>query len=32
VAFEAFKAGALNFHEELTVQYWLLGYDFPAAK
>jgi microcin C transport system substrate-binding protein len=32
VAFEAFKAGALNFHEELTVAYWLSGYDFPAAK
>ena len=32
VAFEAFKAGALNFHEELTVAYWVSGYDFPAAK
>ncbi|THD49165.1 MAG: ABC transporter substrate-binding protein [Bradyrhizobium sp.] len=32
VAFEAFKAGELNFHEELTVAYWVSGYDFPAAK
>src|SRR5579863_3029109 len=32
VAFEAFKAGELNFHEELTVAYWISGYDFPAAK
>jgi microcin C transport system substrate-binding protein len=32
VAFEAFKAGAMNFHEEGTVAYWLSGYDFPAAK
>jgi microcin C transport system substrate-binding protein len=32
VAFEAFKAGAINFHEELTVPNWVAGYDFPAAR
>ncbi len=32
VAFEAFKAGAINFHEELTVSNWVSGYDFPAAR
>ena len=32
VAFEAFKAGAINFHEELTVPIWVSGYDFPAAR
>jgi len=32
VGFEAFKAGAINFHEELTVSNWVSGYDFPAAR
>jgi microcin C transport system substrate-binding protein len=32
VAFEAFKAGAINFHEELTVPIWVSGYDFPAVR
>jgi microcin C transport system substrate-binding protein len=32
VGFEAFKAGAINFHEELTVPTWVSGYDFPAVR
>lgn len=32
VAFEAFKAGAINFHEEYTSRIWAVGYDFPAAR
>jgi microcin C transport system substrate-binding protein len=32
VAFEAFKAGAINYHEEYTSRFWALSYDFPAAK
>ncbi len=32
VAFEAFKAGAINFHEEYTSRFWATAYDFPAAK
>jgi len=32
VAFEAFKAGAINFHEELNVALWVTGYDFPAIR
>ena len=32
VAFEAFKAGAINFHEEYTARFWATAYDFPAAK
>ena len=32
VAFEAFKAGAINFHEEFTSRFWATAYDFPAAK
>ncbi len=32
VAFEAFKAGAINFHREYTSRIWALGYDFPAVK
>jgi microcin C transport system substrate-binding protein len=32
VAFEAFKAGAINFHEEYTSRLWAVGYDFPAAR
>ena len=30
VAFEAFKAGAINYHEEFTSRTWATGYDFPA--
>lgn len=32
VAFEAFKAGAINFHQEYTSRIWANGYDFPAVK
>jgi microcin C transport system substrate-binding protein len=32
VAFEAFKAGAINFHEEYTSRIWAVGYDFPAVR
>ena len=32
VAFEAFKAGAINYHEEYTSRFWATAYDFPAAK
>ncbi|MGD0642133.1 MAG: extracellular solute-binding protein, partial [Roseiarcus sp.] len=32
VAFEAFKAGAINFHQEYTSRIWATGYDFPAVK
>ncbi len=32
VAFEAFKAGAINFHREYTSRIWATGYDFPAVK
>ena len=32
VAFEAFKAGAINFHEEYTARFWATSYDFPAVK
>ena len=32
VAFEAFKAGATNFHEEYTSRIWAVGYDFPAFR
>ncbi len=32
VAFEAFKAGAINFHEEYTSRFWATSYDFPAVK
>ena len=32
VAFEAFKAGATNFHEEYTSRVWAVGYDFPACR
>jgi microcin C transport system substrate-binding protein len=31
VAFEAFKAGAINYHEEYTSRFWATSYDFPAA-
>jgi microcin C transport system substrate-binding protein len=30
-AFEDFKAGRLNYHEEFTAKYWALSYDFPAV-
>src|SRR5579863_1539326 len=30
VAFEAFKAGAINYHQEYTSRTWATGYDFPA--
>jgi microcin C transport system substrate-binding protein len=32
VAFEAFKAGEINYHEEFTSRFWATAYDFPAAK
>ncbi len=32
VAFEAFKNGTLNFHEEYTSRTWATGYDFPAIR
>ena len=32
VAFEAFKAGAINYHREYTSRIWATGYDFPAVK
>jgi microcin C transport system substrate-binding protein len=32
VAFEAFKAGKINFQEEYTSLYWATRYDFPAIR
>jgi microcin C transport system substrate-binding protein len=32
VAFEAFKAGAINYHQEYTSRIWATGYDFAAVK
>jgi microcin C transport system substrate-binding protein len=32
VAFEAFKNGMLNYHEEYTSRDWVRSYDFPAAR
>jgi len=32
VAFEAFKNGTLNYHEEYTSRIWSTGYDFPAMR
>ena len=32
VAFEAFKSGVFNFHEEFTSRIWATGYDFPAFR
>jgi microcin C transport system substrate-binding protein len=32
VAFEAFKNGTLNFHEEYTARFWATNYDFPAVR
>jgi len=31
-AFEDFKAGRLNYHEEYTAKFWALSYDFPAVR
>jgi microcin C transport system substrate-binding protein len=32
VAFEAFKNGTLNYHEEYTARFWATNYDFPAIR
>ncbi|WP_243374329.1 extracellular solute-binding protein [Microvirga solisilvae] len=32
VAFEAFKSGSINYHEEFTSRIWATNYDFPALK
>ena len=32
VAFEAFKAGEIDYREEFTSRNWAVGYDFPAVK
>jgi microcin C transport system substrate-binding protein len=32
VAFEAFKAGVVNFNEEHTARFWATSYDFAAVK
>lgn len=32
VAFEAFKSGVMNYHEEFTSRTWATGYDFPALR
>ena len=32
VAFEAFKSGVMNYHEEFTSRTWATGYDFPAFR
>lgn len=32
VAFEAFKADQLDWHEEYTAKNWTTGYDFPAVR
>jgi microcin C transport system substrate-binding protein len=32
VAFEAFKAGEIDYREEYTSRNWAVGYDFPAVK
>jgi len=32
VAFEAFKSGDFDFHEEFMSKNWATGYDFPAVK
>jgi microcin C transport system substrate-binding protein len=32
IEFEAFKAGAVNFHQEYTSRTWATGYDFPAVR
>lgn len=32
IAFEGFKSGQLNFHEEFTARLWATGYDFPAMR
>jgi microcin C transport system substrate-binding protein len=32
IAFEGFKSGAFNYHEEYTSRIWATQYDFPALK
>ena len=32
IAFEAFKAGAINYRVEHTSRFWAVSYDFPAIK
>ncbi len=32
IAFEDFKSGKLNYHEEYTARFWATQYDFPAVK
>ncbi|PVE25923.1 hypothetical protein DC522_03920 [Microvirga sp. KLBC 81] len=32
VAFEAFKNGTINYHEEFTSRIWATNYDFPAMR
>ncbi|HEY8578501.1 MAG TPA: extracellular solute-binding protein [Beijerinckiaceae bacterium] len=32
IAFEGFKSGQMNFHEEYTARFWATGYDFPAVR
>lgn len=32
VAFEAFKNGTFNYHEEYTSRIWATGYDFPSLR
>ena len=32
IAFEDFKSGRLNYHEEYTARFWATQYDFPAMR
>ena len=32
IAFEDFKSGKINYHEEYTARFWATQYDFPAVK
>ena len=32
IAFEDFKSGKLNYHEEYTARFWATQYEFPAVK
>lgn len=32
IAFEGFKSGQMNFHEEYTARFWATAYDFPAVR
>ncbi len=32
IAFEDFKSGRMNYHEEYTARFWATQYDFPAAR